>query len=184
VEVKTISKSLDKKGDQLINEEITADFVLLISETGEQLGKLARSEALRMADERGLDMVCVAPNATVPVCKFMDYSKFRYEQQRKAREARKNQHVISIKEIRLSPTIDTHDFDTKIRSANKFLTDGDKVKVSLRFRGRAIVHSAMTKPLFEKFAELLTEVSTVETKPYMDGRTMLMLLTPKLEKKK
>lgn len=185
MEVNAISKGLDqKKGEQLVNEDITAEKVLLISESGEQLGIHERDEALRIAEERGYDLVCVAPNATTPVCKLLDYSKYRYEQQRKAREARKNQHIISIKEIRLSPTIDTHDFDTKARRAKEFLTSGNKVKVTLRFRGRTIVHSHLAKPLFDRFAEGLAEVSTIEQQPYMDGRSMLMMLAPINEKKK
>ena len=113
----------------MVNDEIQAEVVLVISETGEQLGKLDLAEALRIADERGFDLVCVAPNAPVPVCRLMDYSKFRYEQIKKAKEAKKNQKIVQVKEVRLSPTIDSHDFETKQRNAKKFLTDGDKVKV-------------------------------------------------------
>ncbi|HHU80275.1 MAG: translation initiation factor IF-3 [Bacilli bacterium] len=185
MEVKAISKGPDKKkDDQLVNEAITAEKVLLISEDGEQLGIHSRVDALKIAEERGYDLVCVAPGAKTPVCKLLDYSKFRYEQQRRAREARKKQHIIAIKEIRLSPNIDNHDFQTKARNARKFLTDGNKVKVTLRFRGRTIVHSHLAKPLFERFAEGLADVSNIETQPVMDGRSMLMMLAPIIEKKK
>ena len=169
-----ISKPGDKK-ENLVNEEIEAEFVLVISEEGEQLGKLALDEALKIA---------VAPNATVPVCRLMDYSKYRYEQNKKAKEARKNQRVISVKEVRLSPTIDVGDFETKQRAAQKFLTNGDKVKVSCRFRGRMIEQSNNTKELFVKFATGLEEVAQIEQAPYLDGRNMFMTLGPKLQKKK
>ena len=177
-----ISKPGDKK-ENLVNEEIEAEFVLVISEEGEQLGKLALDEALKIAENRGYDLVCVAPNATVPVCRLMDYSKYRYEQNKKAKEARKNQRVISVKEVRLSPTIDVGDFETKQRAAQKFLTNGDKVKVSCRFRGRMIEQSNNTKELFVKFATGLEEVAQIEQAPYLDGRNMFMTLGPKLQKK-
>lgn len=178
-----ISKPGDKK-ENLVNEEIEAEFVLVISEEGEQLGKLALDEALKIAENRGYDLVCVAPNATVPVCRLMDYSKYRYEQNKKAKEARKNQRVISVKEVRLSPTIDVGDFETKQRAAQKFLTNGDKVKVSCRFRGRMIEQSNNTKELFVKFATGLEEVAQIEQAPYLDGRNMFMTLGPKLQKRK
>lgn len=182
-EVNVISKPGDKK-ENLVNEEIEAEFVLVISEEGEQLGKLTLDEALKIAENRGYDLVCVAPNATVPVCRLMDYSKYRYEQNKKAKEARKNQRVISVKEVRLSPTIDVGDFETKQRAAQKFLTNGDKVKVSCRFRGRMIEQSNNTKELFVKFATGLEEVAQIEQAPYLDGRNMFMTLGPKLQKKK
>ena len=151
MEVNVISKPGDKK-ENLVNEEIEAEVVLVISEEGEQLGELSRDEALKIAEDRGYDLVCVAPNAKIPVCKLMDYSKYRYEQNKKAKEARKNQKVISVKEVRLSPTIDVGDFQTKVRAAQKFLAAGDKVKVSCRFRGRMIEQANNTKELFVKFA--------------------------------
>ena len=158
--------------------------MLVISEEGEQLGQLGIDEALAIAEERGYDLVCVAPNAPVPVCKLMDYSKFRYEQNKKAKEARKNQKVISVKEVRLSPTIDVGDFDTKQRAARKFLTGGDKVKVSCRFRGRMIEQANSTKELFVKFAMGLEDISQIDQAPSLDGRNMFMTLSPKLQKKK
>ncbi len=168
----------------MVNDEIQAEVVLVISETGEQLGKLDLAEALRIADERGFDLVCVAPNAPVPVCRLMDYSKFRYEQIKKAKEAKKNQKIVQVKEVRLSPTIDSHDFETKQRNAKKFLTDGDKVKVSCRFRGRMIEQANNTKELFFKFAAGLEEVAQIDQQPYLDGRNMFMMLSPKTQKKK
>ena len=183
MEVALISKPMDKK-ENLVNEEIEASFVLVISEEGEQLGKLAIEDALKEAEERGYDLVCVAPNAPVPVCKLMDYSKYRYEQNKKAKEARKNQKIISVKEVRLSPTIDVGDFETKARAARKFLQSGDKVKVSCRFRGRMIEQANNTKVLFEKFAETLSDISQVDQVPKLDGYYMNMLLSPLTKTKK
>lgn len=183
-EVNVISKSLDKKQENLVNEDITAEVVLVISETGEKLGELNRLEALKIADEHGYDLVCVAPNAPVPVCKLLDYSKYRYDQIKKAKEAKKNQKVIAVKEVRLSPTIDVGDFNTKQKAARKFLTDGDKVKVSCRFRGRMIEHANKTKELFVKFQEGLADVANVDVAPYLDGRNMFMMLSALPDKKK
>lgn len=179
-----ISKSFDKKVDVLVNEDITAEQVLVISETGEKLGSMHSKDALRLADERGYDLVCVAPNATVPVCKLMDYSKYRYDQIKKAREAKKNQKVVTVKEVRLSPTIDTGDLMTKQKATRRFLTDGDKVKVSCRFRGRMIEYANKTKEVFLKFAADLSDVANVEQQPTLDGRNMFMQLGPIPEKKK
>lgn len=181
--VEIISKPGEKK-ENLVNEEIEAVEVLVISETGEQLGKMDTVKALEIAEYRGYDLVCVAPNAPVPVCKLMDYSKFRYEQNKKAKEARKNQKVISVKEVRLSPTIDVGDFDTKQRAARKFLAAGDKVKVSCRFRGRMIEQANNTKELFAKFALGLEDIAQIDQAPYLDGRNMFMALSPKTQKKK
>lgn len=178
-----IIKPGDKK-ENLVNEEIEAEYVLVISEEGEQLGKLSLHDALKAAESRGYDLVCVAPNASVPVCKLMDYSKYRYEQNKKAKEARKNQKIISVKEVRLSPTIDVGDFETKMRAARKFLASGDKVKVSCRFRGRMIEQANNTKPLFSKFALGLEDIAQIEQAPFLDGRNMFMTLSPKLQKKK
>ena len=157
---------------------------MVISETGEQLGKLNLQDALKLSEERGFDLVCVAPNAPVPVCRLMDYSKYRYEQIKKAKEAKKNQRIIQVKEVRISPTIDTHDFETKQKAAKKFLMDGDKVKVSCRFRGRMIDQANNTKELFVKFAADFEELAQIDQQPYFDGRNMFMMLSPKLQKKK
>ncbi len=183
-EVKVISKALEKKIDNLVNEEIQFEQVMVISDLGEQLGIMDAKSALRLAEERNLDLVCVAPQAKTPVCKFMDYSKYRYEQLKRAREAQKNQKIITVKEVRLSPTIDVHDFETKMRNANRFLSSGDKVKVNCRFRGRMIEQADKTKNLFFKFASGLEEVSVIEREPVLDGRNMFMILSPKPEKKK
>lgn len=183
MEVKFISKPSDKK-ENLINDEIEASVVLVISETGEQLGQMALEDALKEAEERGYDLVCVASNAPVPVCKLMDYSKYRYEQAKKAKEAKKNQKIILVKEVRLSPTIDVGDFEVKQKAARKFLTNGDKVKVSCRFRGRMIEQANNTKELFVRFAMGLEEVSQIEQAPILDGKNMFMSLAPKLQKKK
>ncbi|MFR7880608.1 MAG: translation initiation factor IF-3 [Christensenellales bacterium] len=166
----------------MVNEEIEASFVLVITEDGEQLGKLALEDALKEAENRGYDLVCVAPNAPVPVCKLMDYSKYRYEQSKKAKEARKNQKIISVKEIRLSPTIDIGDFETKARAARKFLLGGDKVKVSCRFRGRMIEQANNTKELFVKFAMGLEDISQIDQAP-LDGRNMFLCLSHQNYKK-
>ena len=179
-----ISKVLDKKVDNLVNEEITAPRVLVISETGEQLGEMDTDDALRIADDRGYDLVCVAPNAKTPVCKLMDYSKFRYDQIKKAKEAKKNQKVISVKEVRISPTIDTNDYDTKLRAARKFITGGDKVKVSCRFKGRMIEQANNTKSLFVKFASGLEDIAKIDQQPTLDGRNMTMMLSAIVIKKK
>lgn len=168
----------------MVNDEIEASYVLVISEEGEQLGKLAIEEALKTAENRGFDLVCVAPNAPVPVCKLMDYSKFRYEQNKKVKEARKNQKVMLVKEVRLSPTIDVGDFDTKQRAARKFLVGGDKVKVSCHFRGRMIEQANNTKELFAKFAIGLEDIAQVDQVPTLDGKNMFMTLSPRLQKKK
>ncbi len=151
----------------------------MIDEKGEQLGIVPLSKALDLAEEKNLDLVNVAPTAKPPVCKIMDYGKFKFEQQKKEKEARKNQQVINIKEIRLSPTIDEHDFQTKLRSAVKFLQNGDKVKVSVRFRGRQITHTEIGKKVLDRMIEETGEVATVERTPNMDGRQMIMILAPR-----
>ncbi|WP_096180649.1 translation initiation factor IF-3 [Effusibacillus lacus] len=162
-----------------INEEIRAREVRLIDEKGEQLGIMPLNKALDLAAERELDLVNVAPTAKPPVCKIMDYGKFKFEQQKKEKEARKNQQVINIKEIRLSPTIDEHDFQTKLRNAVKFLQNGDKVKVSVRFRGRQITHTEIGKKVLDRMIEQTSELATVERSPNMDGRQMIMILAPR-----
>ncbi|ATP94865.1 translation initiation factor IF-3 [Bacillus sp. LNXM12-2] len=172
----TISK------DQLVNEGIRAREVRLIGQNGDQLGIKTRQEALEIATKANLDLVLVAANAKPPVCRIMDYGKFRFEQQKKEKEARKNQKIISLKEVRLSPTIDEHDFNTKLRNAIKFLEKGDKVKASIRFKGRAITHKEIGQRVLDRFSEACAEVATVETKPKMDGRSMFLMLAPKVEK--
>ncbi|MBM7363495.1 translation initiation factor IF-3 [Priestia taiwanensis] len=166
----------------MVNEGIRAREVRLISQNGDQLGIKTRQEALELATTANLDLVMVAPTAKPPVCRIMDYGKFRFEQQKKDKEARKNQKVISLKEVRLSPTIDEHDFNTKLRNAIKFLEKGDKVKASIRFKGRAITHKEIGQRVLDRFSEACKEVSTVESAPRMDGRSMFLVLAPKNDK--
>lgn len=173
----TISK------DMMVNEGIRAREIRLIGPTGDQLGIKSRNEALEMAANLNLDLVMVAPTAKPPVCRIMDYGKFRFEQQKKEREARKNQTVINLKEIRLSPTIEEHDFNTKLRNAIKFLEKGDKVKATIRFKGRAITHKEIGQRVLDRFSAACAEVSTVESAPKMDGRSMFLVLAPKNDKK-
>ena len=162
-----------------INEQIRDKEVRVIGEDGEQLGIMSAREALQLAEEAGGDLVKIAPTAKPPVCKIVDYGKFKYEQTRKEKEAKKKQKVIEIKEIRLSPNIDTNDLNTKINAAKKFLSKGDRVKVTLRFRGREMAHMAASKHILDDFAEALADVSVVEKAPKVEGRSMTMFLTEK-----
>ncbi len=154
----------------------------VIDQNGEQLGIKTRIEALEIAARVNLDLVLVAPQAKPPVARIMDHGKFKFEQQKKDREIRKNQKVIIVKEVRLSPSIDDHDFNTKLRNAIKFLEKGDKVKASIRFKGRAITHKEIGQRVLERFAEECKEVATVEQRPKMDGRSMFLMLAPINEK--
>ena len=165
-----------------VNEKIRAREVRLIDVNGEQLGVKTRNEALDIAANANLDLVMVAPNAKPPVCRVMDYGKYRFEQQKKDKEARKKQTVIKVKEVRLSPGIEDHDFNTKLRNARKFLSKGDKVKASVRFRGRAITHKELGQKVLERMAEECKDVAQVETKPKMEGRSMFLMLAPLNEK--
>jgi len=151
----------------------------LIGPDGEQLGIKPTREALQLAIDAGLDLVNVAPTAKPPVCRIMDYGKFRYEQQKKEKEARKNQKVVDVKEIRMSATIDEHDFQTKLRNAVKFLKDGDKVKASVRFRGREIAHAENGRKVLERLAAETADISHLERAPKLEGRSMIMILSPK-----
>ena len=162
-----------------INEEILDKEVRLIGDQGEQLGIMSVEEALRVATERELDLVKIAPGSTPPVCKIMDYGKFRFEQAKKEKEAKKNQRVIEIKEIRMSPGIDTNDFNTKLKNAQKFLNDGDRVKVSVRFRGREMAHTEIGADLLKDFAAQCAEIANLDKAPKLEGRTMSMFLSPK-----
>ncbi|MGZ0086674.1 translation initiation factor IF-3 [Caldibacillus thermoamylovorans] len=169
--------------DFIINEQIRAREVRLIDQNGEQLGIKSKQEALEIAARRNLDLVLVAPNAKPPVCRIMDYGKFRFEQQKKEKEARKKQKVINIKEVRLSPTIEEHDFNTKLRNARKFLEKGDKVKATIRFKGRAITHKEIGQRVLDRFSEACADIAVVETAPKMDGRNMFLVLAPKNDNK-
>ena len=165
-----------------INEEIRDKEVRLIGDDGEQLGILPIQQAQDIAVEKGMDLVKIAPQAKPPVCKIMDYGKFRFEQAKREKEARKNQRVVEIKEIRLTPNIDIGDLNTKVKNACRFLQDGNKVKVSVRFRGRAVTHASLGQDLLHRFAELCSECSTVEKQPKLEGRQMLMFLAPAKDK--
>ena len=157
----------------MVNDGIRAREVRLISSNGDQLGVKSKREALQIAEQENLDLVLVAPKAKPPVAKVMDYGKYRFELQKKQREARKKQKTVNVKEVRLSPTIDTNDFNTKMKNARKFLAKGDKVKVSIRFRGRAITHKDIGRDVLSRFAEETKDVASVESKAKMDGRSMI-----------
>ncbi len=159
-----------------INEAIRDKELRIVADDGEQLGIMSSAAALQLAEEKSLDLVKIAPMATPPVCKIMDYGKFRFEQSKREKEAKKNQRVVDIKEIRLSLKIDTHDFDTKVDHAKKFLAAGDKVKVSIRFRGREMAHPNIGLANMARFAEACAELSTVEKPAKLEGRQMLMFL--------
>ena len=162
-----------------INEQIRDSEVRLIGSDGEQLGVVPTREAQRLADEKELDLVKIAPQARPPVCKLMDYGKYRFEQSKREREIRKNQKVITIKEVRLSATIEDHDVDVKFKNAVKFLKDGNKVKVTIRFRGRQITHSEIGREVMKQFAERIKEYGNVERAPLIEGRNMTMLIAPR-----
>ncbi|GAA0601084.1 translation initiation factor IF-3 [Virgibacillus siamensis] len=165
-----------------VNEKIRAKEVRLIDSNGDQLGVKSRNEALDIAQTRNLDLVLVAPKAKPPVCRIMDFGKYRFEQQKKEKEARKKQKVINVKEVRFTPGIGEHDFNTKLKNARKFLSKGDKVKASVRFRGRAITHKELGREVLDRLAEEAKDVATVESKPKMEGRNMFMMLAPLNEK--
>ncbi len=162
-----------------INEEIRAREVRVVSGTGEQLGILNVRDALRMAVEQQLDLVEVAPNAKPPVCRIMDYGKYKYEQSKREKEAKKKQKIISIKEVKLRPNIEDHDFDTKSKNAIRFLKDGDKVKATIMFRGREMSHTELGKVLLDRLAELVKDIAIIERHPKVEGKNMIMILSPK-----
>lgn len=167
-----------------LNEEIQDKELRVIGEDGAQLGIMSAEAALALAEEQDLDLVKISPNAVPPVCKIMDYGKFRFDQMKKEKEAKKNQHVVEIKEVRMSPGIDTNDFNTKVRSAQKFLKEGNRVKVSVRFRGREMAHTNLGEDLLVKFGEDCSEFATVDKNPKLEGRFMSMFLSPKDQSKK
>ena len=161
----------------MINEQIRDREVRLIGEDGEQLGIMSAREAMKIAQEAELDLVKIAPTAKPPVCKIIDYGKFRCEQSRKEKEAKKKQKTVEIKEVRLSPNIDTNDLNTKVNNARKFISKGNKVKVTLRFRGREMAHVQQSRHILDDFAELLTDIAVVEKPAKLEGRNMSMVLT-------
>ena len=172
---------ISSKGHQ-INEEIRDREVRLVSADGEQLGIMSAREALEKAIELDLDLVKISPTANPPVCKLMDYGKFKFEQTKREKEAKKNQHVVEIKEVRMSPGIDVNDFNVKLRNAQKFLAEGNRVKVTVRFRGREMAHTDIGRSLLIKFAEECGEVATLDKDPKLDGRHMSIFLSPKIAK--
>ncbi|MBQ8109825.1 MAG: translation initiation factor IF-3 [Clostridia bacterium] len=163
----------------MINEEIRDREVRVVDQNGEQLGVMSSRDALALAEERQLDLVKIAPQARPPVCKLMDYGKYRFEQSKKEREFRKNQKVITVKEVRLSATIEDHDIDVKFKNAVKFLKEGNKVKVTIRFRGRQITHSEIGRQVMNEFAERIKEYGTVDKAPQIEGRNMSMFISPR-----
>ena len=165
--------------DLMINEEIRDREVRVVDQNGAQLGVMPVKQALDMAEEMQLDLVKIAPQARPPVCKIMDYGKYRFEQSKKEREFRKNQRVINVKEVRLSATIEDHDIDVKLKNAIKFLKDGNKVKATIRFRGRQITHSEIGRQVMTEFAERIKEYGTVDKAPQIEGRNMSMMISPK-----
>ena len=173
---------MDIATELLINEEIREREVRLIDENGGQLGVMPTQQALQLAEEKGLDLAMIQASAVPPVCKLLDYDKYRYEQAKRERENRKNQRVVDIKEVQLSAPIEENDVNTKAKMAIRFLENGDKVKVSIRFRGRQITHSEIGLKVMQDFAERCKDVSMVEKRPALDGRNMIMILSPKAAK--
>ena len=165
--------------DLMINEQIRDKEVRLIANDGEQLGVMSAREAQKLADEAGLDLVKISPKAKPPVCKIIDYGKYRYEQARKEKEAKKKQRTVEVKEVRLSPNIDTNDLNTKVNNAKKFIAKGNKVKVTLRFRGREMAHMNQTKYILDDFAEKLSDIAVVDKPSKVEGRSLVMFLTAK-----
>lgn len=165
--------------DHQINEEILDKEVRLIGDDGEQLGIMSSQAAMDIAIEKDLDLVKIAPNSAPPVCKIMDYGKYRFEQSKKEKEAKKNQHIVEVKEIRMSPSIGENDFNVKLRNALKFLGEGDRVKVSVRFRGREMAHTNLGEILLKNFAEKCSEIAVLDKEPKLEGRNMSMFLSPR-----
>jgi translation initiation factor IF-3 len=183
LEVKTISKVIEKKVDVPVNEQIQATTVLVIGEDGQQLGEKDLQTAINMAEERGLDLVCVAQNAKPPVCKFMDYKKYRFDMQKRAREAKKAQSVVVVKEIVLSPVIGDNDFETKLRNGIKFLEEGNKLKVTLAFNRRArMINNDPTFAVLTKYLEAISDIAVVEHAPQLEGKRASAIVAPKKKK--
>ena len=164
-----------------LNEDIREPQVRLIADDGEQMGIMSSEEALKIAEERDLDLVMISPQAKPPVCKIMDYGKYRFEQSKREKEARKNQHVIEVKEIRMSPSIGENDFLVKLRNGQKFLTEGNRLKVTVRFRGREMAHTDLGRQLLERFAEECAEIAKLDKGAKLEGRLMTEFLSPKAQ---
>lgn len=172
-----------KEAQTLLNEDINLKEIRVVTADGEPLGIMSSKEALRIAYEKELDLVMIAPQATPPVCKIMDYGKFCFEKQKREKEARKKQQTVELKEIQLSCRIDTHDYETKMNQAKKFLSSGNKVRVVMKFRGREMSHLGIGRDLLEKFLEDVKEVGSCDKKPVLDGRFMSMVINPLASKK-
>ncbi|HSI42527.1 MAG TPA: translation initiation factor IF-3 [Xanthobacteraceae bacterium] len=168
-----------EKDGPRVNEEIRIREVQLIDQDGQNRGVLATRDAIALAQEAGLDLVEISPNSAPPVCKILDYGRFKYQNQKKANEARKKQKVVEIKEIKLRPGIDSHDYEVKMRSIHRFFEEGDKVKVTLRFRGREMAHQDLGYKLLNKLRDELTTIAKVESEPQLEGRQMIMVLAPR-----
>lgn len=163
----------------LINEEIQEKEIRLIGESGEQLGLMSSEAALQIAEEKDLDLVMISPAAKPPVCKIMDYGKFRFEQSKREKEAKKNQRVMDVKEIRMSPGIGENDFNTKLKNGQKFLADGDRLKVTIRFRGREMAHTSIGETLLRDYARKCADIANMDKEPKLEGRNMSLFLSPK-----
>lgn len=172
----------DRYNGDLVNEKIRFPEVLVIGPDGESLGKMSHIDAYRKAESYELDLLCVAPQANPPVCKIINYGKYRFDAQKKAKEAKKNQKIIELKEIQLTPQIGQHDIETKVKAAIKFLEDGNKVKVGVRFKGRQMAHPEVGNETLNKFLEYVTDYATIEKKPVLDGRWLTCVLSSKVKK--
>ncbi len=170
---------INTKKTQQINEEITAPQVRVIGSDGEQLGIMEPAKALAIAEDEGYDLVLIAPQAEPPVCRIMDFGKYCFEQEKKEKEARKRQQTVELKEIRISYRIDVHDFETKVKHAHRFLDDGNKVRVAMRFKGREIAHIALGRETMDRFEQACSEFGTVDKKPVLDGKILSMVVSPK-----
>ena len=173
------NKNRHKEPTDIVNEAIRDREVLVIGSDGTQLGVMSRRDALQQAYDEDLDLLCVAPNAQPPVCKIIDYGRYRFEQQKKEREAKKNQQTAEMKSLRVSPVIDQHDFDTKVKRAKEWLSDGQKVKIDMRFRGRMITRQEVGKQVLDKFTEQVSDVADVTKPPMLEGNTMSVTFSPK-----
>lgn len=176
------SSKKDRYNGDIVNERIRFPEVLVIGPNGESLGKMSRFEAYKKAEEYDLDLLCVAPQGKPPVCKIINYGKYRFEAQKKAKEAKKNQKIIEIKEVQLSPQIGQHDIETKVKAAIKFLEDGNKVKVGVRFKGRQMSHTEVGDEVLNKFLEYVKDYAVIEKKPVLDGRWLTCVLSSKIKK--
>ena len=174
-----VNKNRHKEPTDIVNEAIRDREVLVIGSDGTQLGVMSRRDALQKAYDEDLDLLCVAPNAQPPVCKIIDYGRYRFEQQKKEREAKKNQQTAEMKSLRVSPVIDLHDFDTKVKRAKEWLSDGQKVKIDMRFRGRMITRQEVGKQVLDKFTEQVSDVADVTKPPMLEGNTMSVTFSPK-----